>query len=187
MICCLSGSSCALVHHGGVARAPRMSGNRCHKLRQVARGSQPPGAFATNWGVSEVTRPHMALHLACSESESGHTPGDRDECVSGTAGTFVVGGLWTPGSAVGKPTEGRAQEGGPGHGRELVQGPWPHWWRVLCSCAQVTAGSGSEGRLGLLCPPHRAPRELPDPAEGEGEGRAPTAAAAGGRGEDLAP
>lgn len=60
--------------------SPRRYGNEGHKLSQMALGSQTPGVFATNWEVSEVTCPHVAPHLACSESKSGHTQGDEEKC-----------------------------------------------------------------------------------------------------------
>ena len=54
-------------------------------------GLSASGGLCHNREVSEATHPCRALHLACSESKSGHTPGGKDKRVSGTAGNICSG------------------------------------------------------------------------------------------------
>lgn len=83
-----------------------------------------------------------------------------------------MGGLWTPGSAIRKPIEGRAQEG------VLVMGG--SWFRAhshirgaVLICTGDSEAQGGKGHVGLLCPPYRAVCEPPGPGEGKGGGVSP--------------
>lgn len=93
----------------------------CHKLRQMALGSQTPGVFASNWEVSEVTNPHVAPHLACSESKSCHTPDDKEKCFWYSRKHLQWGSCGPQAlqseNLIPDITQREGQEGGPSYGR----------------------------------------------------------------------